>query len=243
MSTGIPVLGRLLKAFHAFFREDVVLQRDRGGMHLAFRDRSQPPPRPPSREQRAAEKEQRELQAALKELSELLDASATLRSTLRHLAFIEQALEKKGWRGLYKVPMDVLQSALRQFEGLVTNWSPAGLACLRSKMAVALIDRERQDPDDEPDARKTAAVMDNPPVVAARAIEMARASAAASAAEAAVPADADDSAALMAAYAGLGLDGPAAIEVQGELGSPSAKALARGAQRAMAAAAADPGTA
>lgn len=237
MSAATSLLGRLAKVFQAVFRDDVVLQRGDGGVHLSFRDRSRPAAKPPSREQRAAEREQRELQQALHELGELLDGSATLRSTLRHLAFIEQALEKKGWRGLYKVPLDVLQAALRQFEGLVTNWSPAGLACLRSKMAVAVLDRERIDPDEEADNRKTAAVLESPPVVAARAIETARASAAASGVRPAdtampeLPADADESAALMAAYAGLGLEAPAVVDVQGELGSPSAKAMSRDAQR------------
>jgi hypothetical protein len=75
-------------------------------------------------------------------LAGLLDEMPDNRSTLRHLAFIEHALGKKGLRALHKVPYDVLKRALDQFEGLVVNWSDEGLAALRSKMAVTLIERE-----------------------------------------------------------------------------------------------------
>ncbi len=231
MSSGTSPLGALRKAVRAFFQHDVVLHRNDDGMRLVFEDRRQPvAERPRSRAAVAAAKEQAELARARAELGALMDQDATLRSTLRHLAFVEHALEKKGWRGLYKLPLDVLQKALQQLETLVTNWSPEGLACLRSKMAVAVIDREQHDDDNDPDARKTAAVLDSPPEIAAKAIDSARRAAAVDAppAPGVEAQEVDDEAALLAAYAALGASAPVGdIELQGELASPSAKALRR----------------
>lgn len=227
------VISALKKAVLAFFRHDVVLQRDEEGVHLLFEDRKNAVPRPPTRAQRAAQKERAELDRSRAALAALLDVDATLRSGLRQLAFVEHALEKKGWRGLHKIPLDVLQKALEQLEQMVQNWSDEGLACLRSKMAVAVIDREHMDPSKEPEAYKTAALLENPPTVAARAIHAAKA-AASDTPEGVEVSQVDDADALLAAYAALGVQAeetPSAVEMHGELDSPSAKALVREARR------------
>lgn len=232
------MLSALRKAMVAFFRHDVVLQRDDEGVHIFFEDRENAVPRPPTRAQRAAKKDQATLESARAGLAALLDEDATLRSGLRQLAFVEYALEKKGWRGLHKIPLETLQKALEQLESMVQNWSDEGLACLRSKMAVAVIDREHMDPNKEPEAYRTAAVLDSPPTVAAKAIRAAKATAGVEVTELSegVGSPADDAQALLAAYAALGLQAeepPAgSVELQGELDSPSAKALAREARRA-----------
>lgn len=214
MGSKTSLFGKLKAALRAFFKDDLVLRRDGAGLHVALADRTHAaPPRPPSRAERQARKEEGELTRARAALAALLDEDATLRSSLRHLAFIEHALERKGWRGLYKVPLDVLQHALAQLESLVTNWSSEGLACLRSKMAVAILDREHQDVNAEAEQYKTAAVLDGAPAVA-EATEV-------------VPGE-DEGAALLATYAALGLAPPVEqVELQGELGSPSAQALTR----------------
>jgi hypothetical protein len=230
MSSGPSPLGALKKAMQAFFQHDVVLHRNDEGVRLLFEDRRGPvAERPRSRAEIAAAKDERDLVRARNELAALMDQDATLRSTLRHLAFVEHALEKKGWRGLHKVPLDALQKGLQQLESLVTNWSPEGLACLRSKMAVAVIDREHQDSDHEGEARKTAAVLDNPPEIAAKAIQQAKTTSADAAEPGVVAIEVSDEAVLLAAYAALGASAPVAVEVelQGELNSPSAKALRR----------------
>lgn len=227
--SSLPTLFTPLKnAVLAFFRHDLAVRRDEGRVRLVLEDRLQEPkPRLPSRAEQAAQKESHELASAREDLARLLDQDSRLRSTLRHLAFVEHALEKKGWRGLYKVPLDVLQKALSQLEDLVTNWSPEGLACLRSKMAVAVIDREHDNPEAEADAFRTAAVLDNPQHLAAQAIETAKAS------------SEDEDAALRAAYELLGVVDPVPasppVEVQAELGSRAAKVLSRHASRASAA--------
>ncbi len=227
------VLSALKKAVLAFFRHDVVLHRDDEGVHLCFEDRKNVQPRPPTRAQRAAQKDRAELERSRQALAALLDVDATLRSGLRQLAFVEYALEKKGWRGLHKIPLDVLQKALEQLEQMVQNWSDEGLACLRSKMAVAVIDREHMDPNKEPEAYKTAALLENPPTLAARAISAAKA-APAKAESGIEVSQVDDGDALLAAYAALGLPAeaePSDVELHGELDSPSAKALVREARR------------
>jgi hypothetical protein len=50
-------------------------------------------------------------------------------------------LAKHGLKALDEVPVEVLSTALKQFESIVVNWSDPHLAELRSKMAVAEIDR------------------------------------------------------------------------------------------------------
>ncbi len=93
----------------------------------------------------------------------------------------------------------------------MTNWSPVGLASLRSKMAVAIIDREHMDPEAEADAYRTAAVLDVEPRGPA------------------LPevTDRSDDEALAAAYAALGDMAPSSgVEFQGELGSRSARSVA-----------------
>lgn len=226
MSSSSSLFTPLKNAVLAFFKYDLTLRRSEGQVRLVLEDPlHEPKAKPPTRAQQAAQRENRELTLAREELARVLDDDPRLRSTARHLAFVEHALEKKGWRGLYKVPLDVLQKALAQLEDLVTNWSPEGLASLRSKMAVAVIDREHDNPEAEADAYRTAAILDNPPQMAAQAIDNAKASAE------------DEDAALRAAYEAMGVVAPGAapaVEMQAELGSRSAQGLARGASRATA---------
>jgi hypothetical protein len=210
------ILNPLRQAAAAFFRHDVALRRADDGVRIVLEDRRSAlaaAARPLTRAEAAARKERQELEQMRCELAALLDDQPEARQTLRHLVFVEQALGKKGLRALHKLPLDVLQRALEQFEGLVTNWSPVGLASLRSKMAVAIIDREHMDPDAEADAYRTAAVLDAEPELDLDAPESELRS---------------DDDALAAAYAALGAVSPGgAVEMHTELGSPSARALAK----------------
>lgn len=212
---------RMLKALGqgvvAFFRNDIELKRDPGGVKVVLQS---PPPKPSkrqTREQEVVKRETEELQLMRRQLAELLDELPETRTALKHLVFVEHAIGKRGLKALHKLPLDVLEKALEQLEGLVTNWSPVGLASLRSKMAVAIIDREHDNPEAEADAYRTAAVMDRPPEDAATP----------------EPAGNEDEA-LAAAYAALGHLAPTAVEVevQTELNSPSARGVGRDAARA-----------
>lgn len=203
----------------AFFRHDVRLKRERGQVHVVLAERNAAPKAAkPNREESDRRRRHEEQMLVRTELAALLNELPETRATMRHLVFVEQAIAKKGLKILHKLPLDVLQRAHEQLENLVTNWSPAGLANLRSKMAVALIDREHMDPDAEADAYRTAAVLD---------VDKGEA-----AAHPDVPARSDDEA-LAAAYAALGTlaPAPATVEMQGELGSTSARELLRPAAR------------
>jgi hypothetical protein len=190
----------------------------------------EPEPRKAAAVDPALARERRELQLMQASLTRLLDELPDNRRSLRHLAFMEHALGKKGVKALQKVPYDVLKRALEQFEAVVVNWSDEGLATLRSKMAVALIEREVEvlkaapegDRHDAPDS-----IADTVPLAEPVTLEGDDA--------------AEAEAALRAAYGSAllpGLDlappGPGTepdLELQGELHSPSAKAIAKSARR------------
>jgi hypothetical protein len=200
----------------AFFKHDLAVRRDEGRVQLVLEERrdGHAVARPPSRAELISRKERAELALMLAQLRDLLDQLPETRQTMRHLVFVEQALAKKGLRALHKLPLDVLRRALEQLEGLVTNWSPVGLATLRSKMAVAVIDRENMGPEADADAHRTAAVVESVMDDAPGFVPLP---------EVGMPSDDD---ALAAAYAALGSLAPVVIETQAELGSPSARALA-----------------
>ncbi|HNU10033.1 MAG TPA: hypothetical protein PKJ45_01560 [Rubrivivax sp.] len=225
----------LVRAARAFFRADLRLRRGERGIEVVL-DESRPAVpvrvrgRRAARADAAAQKVQQELELMRGSLAALLDEMPGNRTTLRHLAFVEHALQRKGARALAKLPYAVLQRALEQFEGVVVNWSDEGLATLRSKMAVTLIEREAEAGDD----------MD-PLHAGAAATSMLDAAALTH------PGDDEDEtaaaeAALRAAYGEVMLpalqlepmpDTPAGldVEVQGELHSPSGRAIAKAIRR------------
>ncbi|GAB1390090.1 MAG: hypothetical protein AMXMBFR78_08730 [Rubrivivax sp.] len=230
----------LVRAVRAFFRADLRLQRGKRGLEVVL-DESAPAPASGKRRKLAradadALKAQQELQAMQRSLAALLDEMPENRATLRHLAFIEYALARKGGRALAKVPYDVLQRALEQFEGVVTNWSDEGLATLRSKMAVTLIEREAEPAEAaEPAAAQRATTAMAPPSVLDVADLAHPVTLAGEEAEAA-------EAALRAAYGAVMVPDlhlvpkddeveASAVEVQGELASPSARAISRAIRR------------
>ena len=191
----------LQRAAAAFFKHDVSLRRGERGVQLVLEQRSAGAQRQrnPSREELVLRKEEQELAVMRRQLGELLDSVPDMRAAMRHLGFVEHALAKKGIRALHKLPLDVLRRALAQLEGTVTNWSPEGLANLRSRMAVALIERERVDCEAEADAYRTSALMGLGPPPGSELPEEEKASG-------------EDDEALAAAYAALGNLAPPAQE-------------------------------
>jgi hypothetical protein len=219
----------IAKATRAFFKADLKVQRGDRGIEVVLAERP-PKPEQPRRGAKpldaAAQKERQDLQRIQQSLTALLDELPDNRTALRQLAFIEHALSKKGMRALHKVPYDVLKRALEQFEGVVVNWSDEGLATLRSKMAVVLIEREPESTvarDATPGEAPNSA-LDSVPLAHPVALE---------------GPDADEAeAALRAAYGGVVLTGltlsaadEPAVELVGELNSPSAKAIAKAVRR------------
>jgi len=234
MATITRWLAPVRKLAAAFFQHDVTLKREQGGpLQVVLQER--PAPAEPARVSRAENERRRrheETMLVRTELAALLNEMPETRLTMRHLVFVEQAIAKKGLKVLHKIPLDVLRRAHDQLDNLVINWSAAGLANLRSKMAVAIIDREHHNPEAEADAYRTAAVLEDgddaglPPLPA----------------EESVPRDDDE--ALAAAYAALGNFGstvsdamslePVTVELHGELGSASARELLKPQRRAFA---------
>lgn len=231
MSTFTRWLAPVKNLAAAFFQHDVTLKREQGGhLHVVLEERKEAPGggRAIKVDRAADEKRRRQEETMLvrTELAALLNELPETRLTMRHLVFVEQAIAKKGLRVLHKIPLDVLQRAHDQLENLVINWSAAGLANLRSKMAVAIIDREHHNPEAEADAYRTAAVVEEagadpglPPLPT----------------DTTTPPPRDDDEALAAAYAALGTLAPSPsdmlpfepveVEMQGELGSASAREL------------------
>lgn len=150
MASILRVFRLLFNAVRAFFKADIRLRRGDKGVQVVLEERPVDPATPKKKRvskrdkasQEEALKQARELSQIQGSLAQLLDALPVNRQALRHLAFIEHALERKGLRALHKVPYDVLHRALSQLDGLVLNWSDPGLASLRSRMAVVLIERE-----------------------------------------------------------------------------------------------------
>jgi len=195
----------------AIFRHDVTLRRDAQGVRVVLSHRGSQCPSPA---EAAAAKDREAVELMRAQLSALLDELPETRHTMRHLAFVEQALGKKGLRALDKLPLELMRHALDQFEGLVTNWSPVGLAGLRAKMAVAIITRETMDPDAGPDSYRTSDLLEAGPQRDADGV---------------VVLEREDEDALNAAYAAYAAIRNAAVvptevEMHGELDSPSARA-------------------
>lgn len=219
LSTGL--LKTLGQGVVAFFRNDIELKRDPSGVKVVLQAQPPKPGKRQAHQQVAVKRESEELQLMRRQLATLLDELPETRRTLKHLVFVEHAIAKRGLKALDKLPLDVLEKSLAQLEGLVTNWSPVGLATLRSKMAVAVIDREHSDPQGEVDvdADHTESVLDSvlPEVLLSHEPE------------------GQEDEALAAAYAALGHLAPAApaeVELQSELQSPSARGVGRDAARA-----------
>lgn len=137
----------VVRVLRAFFVSDLKLRRSGHGLRVVLDDgpagaTAASPTASDAASRSLSEREKRELRQMRASLATLLDNQASARAGLRQLAYMDLALDKAGLRALHKVPYEVLRRAHDQLEGLVTNWSDAGLAALRSKMAVALIERE-----------------------------------------------------------------------------------------------------
>jgi len=71
-----------------------------------------------------------------RDLYELLAQHPSSRRLMRRLAAVEHALQTDGLKGFEALPVRVVARALTELESLVRDWSPTGLAELRSRMAV-----------------------------------------------------------------------------------------------------------
>ena len=80
-----------------------------------------------------------------RDLNELLGQHPSSRRLMRRLAAVEHALHTDGLRGFEALPVRVIARALAEMEDLVRDWSPTGLAELRSRMAVIVKARPHEE--------------------------------------------------------------------------------------------------
>ena len=175
----------LKRAARAVFVEDLRLQRDERGVRLVLQSHAGPVVDPAERlRRRHAERARAEIELIRKELAGVFNGMPGARRALPHLAYIDAELAAHGLAMLDSVALNLMKHALQELENAVINWSPSGLATLRSKLAVAVRERERRD-SYEPEVRLSRAMLPEPEVV-----------------ESPDAADGDDSdeAALLAAY-------------------------------------------
>jgi hypothetical protein len=81
------------------------------------------------------------------ELTALLDRAAGSRRVVRHLAAIEHTLARKDPTGLFifELPVERLQTALREFDTLTGGTASGGLAGLRGQLVAAIAAHERRE--------------------------------------------------------------------------------------------------
>ena len=120
-------LGQSMKSVRRLLQSPVQLG-DRGNLTLGV-------PKSSLRAQ-AREEEQRCVRRMRRDLYQLLDQHPSSRQLVRHLATVEHTLGSKGLAGFEALPARVVAKALTDLDSLVRDWSPIGLAELRSRMAV-----------------------------------------------------------------------------------------------------------
>ncbi len=92
--------------------------------------------RPSTMRAQAKEAQRRRDRPMRHDLYQLLEQHPSSRQLVRHLDVVERALRRGGLEALEALPIRVITQALSQLEMLVRDWSPTGLAELRSRMAV-----------------------------------------------------------------------------------------------------------
>ena len=126
-------LGQSMSSVRRFLQKPIKL--DEGNITLGASAAS-------LREQ-AREKVRKQVRHMKRDLRELLGQHPSSRQLMRHLATVERTLRTEGLAGFEALPVRVVATALTELERLVWDWSPTGLAELRSRMAVIVKNRPR----------------------------------------------------------------------------------------------------
>jgi hypothetical protein len=87
---------------------------------------------------RARELRRARIRCMRRDLHQLLNQHPDARRLMRHITRVEYTLSNEGLRAMEALPQRVLGSALIELERLVWDWSPSGLAELRSRLAVLM---------------------------------------------------------------------------------------------------------
>lgn len=97
----------------------------------------------------ARDEQRRRTRRMRRDLYELMQQHPTSRQLMRHLDLVERTLRDEGYAAVEALPVRVIGKALTQLEKLVWDWTPVGLAELRSRLAVTIKNRQ-------PEARRAA---------------------------------------------------------------------------------------
>lgn len=110
---------------------------------------------------RAREKDEqrRRVRRMRRDLYELMQHHQGARLLMAHLDLVERTLRLEGLGAVEKLPVRVIAKALSQLERMVWDWSPAGLAELRSRMAI-LVKQRRAEVAVAPSAGAPASAME-----------------------------------------------------------------------------------
>jgi hypothetical protein len=93
----------------------------------------------------AREAQRQRVRQMRRDLYTLMQQHPDSRQLMRHLDLVERTLREQGYAAVEALPVRVIAKALAQLERLVWDWTPAGLAELRSRMAV-MIKTRKTDP-------------------------------------------------------------------------------------------------
>ena len=80
-----------------------------------------------------------------RDLYELMQQHPDARKVMRHLDLLERTLRTEGYAAVEIMPVRALASALAQLERLVWDWTPAGLAELRSRLSILVKTRRAEE--------------------------------------------------------------------------------------------------
>ena len=109
--------------------------------------------------EKAREAEAQRQRGMRRELYQLMERHSASRKLMRCLDAVERTLRRGGFGAVEVMPVRVIGRALEELERLVWDWSPQGLAELRSRMAILVKSRAEEA---RRDAESTAAMeLDN----------------------------------------------------------------------------------
>ena len=103
----------------------------------------------------ARDEQRQRVRRMRRDLYELMQQHPTSRQLMRHLDLVERTLRHEGYAAVEALPVRVIAKSLTQLEKLVWDWTPVGLAELRSRLAVMVKNRQ---PEAEQEAASTAAL-------------------------------------------------------------------------------------
>jgi hypothetical protein len=97
-----------------------------------------------SQRAQAREAQRQRVRRMRRDLYQLMEQHPSSRQLMRHLDLVERTLRDGGLGAIEALPVRVIANALAQMERLVWDWTPVGLAELRSRLAVIVKNRPAQ---------------------------------------------------------------------------------------------------